>query len=149
MKLSTNSRYGLRAMVDLAANWAGEPVALCDIARRQHISESYLEQSFATLRRAGLVRSTKGAQGGYEPARSPQAIRAGAVLLALEGDLSIVSDSPVFHGDDPIQRCIRELVWDAVDLSILQAVDSVTLADMAGEYRRMRGDAQDLSNNSN
>lgn len=143
MKLSTNSRYGLRAMVDLAANYAGEPVCLRDIAQRQHISESYLEQAFASLRRAGLIRSTKGAQGGYEPAQEPETLQAGAILRVLEGDLSIVDDSPVYAGEDPVKRCIKENVWNAIDQSILHVANSVTLADLAEEYRRMRGNAQE------
>lgn len=143
MKLSTNSRYGLRAMVDLAANYEGDPVALRDIAKRQNISESYLEQAFATLRRAGLIRSVKGAQGGYIPAGNPENLKAGTILRALEGDLSIVDDSQVYTGDDPVKRCIKKHVWDAVDASVARVVDSVTLAELAGEYRRMRGNAQD------
>lgn len=141
MKLSTNSRYGLRAMVDLAANYGGEPLALGDIARRQCISESYLEQAFATLRKAGLVRSARGAQGGYAPAADPATIRVGDILRALEGDLSIVDDSPAFAGSDAIKRCVRQTVWDAIDRKITETVDSLTLAGLAEEYGRMRGNA--------
>jgi Rrf2 family cysteine metabolism transcriptional repressor len=143
MKLSTNSRYGLRAMVDLAANYTGEPVALCDIARRQQISESYLEQTFATLRKAGFIRSAKGAQGGYAPAGDPADIGVGAVLRVLEGELSIIDDSPVYAGNDPVKRCIKALIWDAIDRKVAETVDSVTLADLAKEYMRMRGNALD------
>lgn len=142
MKLSTNSRYGLRAMVDLAANYTGGPVALCDIATRQHISESYLEQAFATLRKSGLIKSVKGAQGGYTPAGSPESLKVGTILRVLEGDLSIVDDSPVYSGDDVIKRSIKRNVWNAVDASVARVVDSITLADLAQEYRRMRGNAQ-------
>jgi Rrf2 family protein len=130
-------------MVDLAANFAGEPVCLRGIAQRQRISESYLEQAFATLRKAGLIRSTKGAQGGYEPAQNPETLQAVTILRALEGDLSIVDDSPVYTGEDPIKRCIKENVWDAIDKSISHVANSVTLADLANEYRRMRGNAQE------
>jgi Rrf2 family cysteine metabolism transcriptional repressor len=145
MKLTTSSRYGLRAMVDLAANYKGEPVALCDIAKRQRISESYLEQSFATLRKAGLIRSAKGAQGGYIPTDNPENLKAGTILRVLEGSLSIIDDSPVYAGSDPIKRCIKEKIWDAVDRGVSHAVDSVTLADLAGEYSRMRGNAQEYN----
>jgi Rrf2 family transcriptional regulator, cysteine metabolism repressor len=145
MKLSTNSRYGLRAMVDLASHYNGVPLSLCAIAERQHISESYLEQAFSMLRKAGLIRSVKGAQGGYAPADAPEAICVGAVLRVLEGDLSIIDDSPAYTGGDLLQRCIKETIWDAIDSKITAAVDSVTLADLAREYRRMRGDA--LENN--
>jgi Rrf2 family cysteine metabolism transcriptional repressor len=145
MKLSTNSRYGLRAMVDLAANFNGEPVALRDIAQRQHISMSYLEQAFATLRKAGLIRSAKGARGGYIPAEDPEYLKAGTIIRALEGDLSIIDDSPVYDGGDFIKRRIKEKIWDAVDQSIARAVDAVSLASLAEEYKRMRGDAQEYA----
>lgn len=142
MKLSTNSRYGLRAMIDLAANCDGNPVSLRDIARRQNISENYLEQAFATLRRAGLIRSVKGAQGGYFPACSPESLKVGTILRVLEGNLSIIDVNQIYAGDDPIKRCIKKNVWDAVDAGITRVVDSVTLADLAAEYCRMRGNAQ-------
>ena len=141
MKLSTNSRYGLRAMVDLAANYGGEPVALRDIAKRQRISESYLEQAFSMLRKAGLLKSIKGALGGYAPACDPASLKVGAILRVLEGDLSIIGGGSVYNGSDPVKRCIKATVWDAADRKITDTVDSVTLADLAEEYKRMRGDA--------
>lgn len=143
MKLSTNSRYGLRAMADLAANYTGQPVALCEIAERQQISESYLEQAFATLRKARLIRSTKGAQGGYAPAVPPESLPVGTILRVLEGELAITDGSEAFCGTDPIRRCVKEMVWDAIDDRIAQVVDSVTLAELAQEYRRMRGNARE------
>jgi Rrf2 family transcriptional regulator, cysteine metabolism repressor len=144
MKLSTNSRYGLRAMVDLAANFGGAPVSLEAIASRQRVSESYLEQLFAMLRKAGLVKSAKGAQGGYLPAEKPDSVRVGAILRVLEGSLSIIDDSPAYTGCDPVKRCIKECVWDAVDQSIGRTLDAVTLGSLAAEYKRMRGDAQPM-----
>ncbi len=143
MKLTTNSRYGLRALVDLAAQNDDAPVALCDIAGRQRISESYLEQAFATLRRAGFVRSVKGAQGGYLLAHEPGRICAGDVLRALEGDLSIVEDSPAFAGGDAIKQVIRGSLWDLVDSKVSGLVDEITLEELVREYCRMRGNAQE------
>jgi Rrf2 family transcriptional regulator, cysteine metabolism repressor len=144
MKLSTNSRYGLRAMVDLAASYAGAPVSLSSIAERQLVSESYLEQLFAVLRKAGFVKSAKGAQGGYMPAEEPDSVRAGDILRVLEGDLSIIDDSPAYTGGDPVKRCIKARVWDEVNGQIARTLDSVTLGSLAEEYRRMRGDAQPM-----
>ncbi len=140
MKLSTNSRYGLRALVDLVANYDGAPVALCTIAARQQISESYLEQTFATLRRAGFVRSVRGAQGGYSLAVDPATTTAATVLRALEGSLSIAEDT-ANRGDDPVQRSIRQRLWNKVDEAI-ELTLNVTLSDLAKEHMRMRGDAQ-------
>jgi Rrf2 family transcriptional regulator, cysteine metabolism repressor len=142
MKLSTNSRYGLRAMVDLAANYAGAPVSLSALAARQSVSESYLEQLFSMLRKAGFVRSAKGAQGGYMPVEEPDGVRAGDILRILEGDLSIIDDSPAYCADDPVKRCIKERVWDVVNGQIARTLDSATLGGLAEDYRRMRGGAQ-------
>jgi Rrf2 family transcriptional regulator, cysteine metabolism repressor len=144
MKLSTNSRYGLRAMMDLAAHFTGSPVSLSSIAARQCVSESYLEQLFAVLRKAGFVRSAKGAQGGYTPAINPEGVRVGDLLRALEGDLRITDDSPAYTGDDSMKRCIRQDVWDKVNISIAQTLDGVSLGDLAEEYCRMRGSAQGM-----
>lgn len=84
MKISTKGRYGLRAMLDLALNSLGDHVALSNIAERQDISVSYLEQMFSVLRKAGLLKSVKGAQGGYVLADRPSQIKVGTILRALE-----------------------------------------------------------------
>lgn len=140
MKLTTNSRYGLRALVDLVANYHGTPVALCAIAARQCISESYLEQAFATLRKAGFVRSARGAFGGYYPAVDPAKTTAATVVRVLEGSLRII-DHGALQNDDPIKRSIRTLLWEPMDAAIVSTLD-ITLDQLAREYLRMRGDAQ-------
>lgn len=139
MKLSTNSRYGLRAMVDLAANYIDTPVALCAIAERQHISLSYLEQTFSMLRKAGLIKSFKGAQGGYALTNNADTITVAAILRILEGDLSIIDDSVVYCGLDPIKRCIKENIWDAINSKVATTLQSITLAQLAHDYQRMCG----------
>lgn len=141
MKLSTNSRYGLRAMVDLTANYSGVPLSLGGIAERQRLSLSYLEQAFSMLRKAGFVRGVRGAQGGYAPCLSAESVRVGDILRTLEGDLSIIEDGPTFAGTDAVKRCIKESIWDAIEKRIAQTVDSITLADLVEKYRRMRGNA--------
>jgi Rrf2 family protein len=141
MKMTTASRYGLRSLVDLVANYDGTPMTLSSIAERQQVSESYLEQTFAALRRAGFVQSARGARGGYVPASGLGSVTAATVLQVLEGNLSITENTPVFHGTDPIQRSIRALLWDPVDAAILKTLQ-VTLQELAQEYLRMRGDAQ-------
>ncbi len=130
MKLSTKGRYGLRAMADLAMNSDGQPVALMSIAKRQHLSDGYLESMFGAIRRAGLVRSMKGAGGGYVLARPACDISVGEVLYVLEGDLSIV-DEDVRAGDvTGLRRCIQKNVWDEVSRRINAVVDSVMLEDL-------------------
>lgn len=139
MKISTKGRYGLRSMVDLAVNSSGDHVSLCSIAERQNISENYLEQVFSTLRKAGLVKSVKGAQGGYVLADHPSNIKVGTILRALEGDLSVVDED--LEGDassqNSVQRCIKVNVWDKMNESIEKVVDSLTLEDLVNDYKRM------------
>ena len=90
MKISTRGKYGLRAMIDLALYSEQEAVSISSIALRQNISESYLEQLMAKLKKAGLVISTRGAQGGYRLALPMCEISVGHVLRALEGELRAV-----------------------------------------------------------
>lgn len=139
MKLSTKGRYGLRSMVDLAVHSAGEHVSLCNIAERQNISENYLEQVFSILRKAGLVKSVKGAQGGYILADHPSNIKVGTILRALEGDLSVVDEDleDDISGQNTIQKCIKVNVWDKMNESIAKVVDSLTLEDLVDEYNKM------------
>lgn len=142
MKLSTKGRYGLRAMVDLALNSSGDHVSLCNIAERQSISENYLEQVFSILRKAGLVRSVKGAQGGYILAEQPGDIKVGTILRALEGNLDVVEGE---NSDDSvagniIQRCIKINVWDRMNECLNEVADSITLEDLCNEYKKMKGD---------
>ena len=85
MKLTTKGRYGLRAVIDLAVYAKEEPVSLAEVAERQKISISYLEQLIAKLKKADIVKSTRGAQGGYTLAKAPEQISVGEILRALEG----------------------------------------------------------------
>lgn len=139
MKLSTKGRYGLRAMIDLAIHSNGEHVSLYSIAERQKISENYLEQVFATIRKAGLVKSIKGAQGGYILSNSPANIKIGSILRALEGNLSVVDEDADKTGEkkNTIQQCIKINVWDKMNQRINELVDSVTLEDMVNEYKKL------------
>ncbi|MCX8129312.1 MAG: RrF2 family transcriptional regulator [Clostridia bacterium] len=139
MKISTKGRYGLRAMVDIAANSKGEHVPLNTIAERQDISMNYLEQVFSVLRKAGLVKSVKGAQGGYTLSDTPATITVGSILRALEGDLSVVMDEEENGSENSIQHCLNIKVWKRLNESINDIVDSITLEDMAEEYKRMNG----------
>ena len=125
----------MRAMVDLAVNASVEHVALSAVAERQNISMNYLEQVFASLRKAGLVKSVKGAQGGYSLARKPVDIKVGDILRVLEGSLSVMDDSEIDYADNKsIQYCLKQNVWDRIDDSINSIVDSITLEDLVHEY---------------
>lgn len=139
MKISTRGRYGLRAMVDLALNAGDGHVALSAVAERQGISANYLEQVFAALRKAGLVKSIKGAQGGYVLAVRPDSIKVGDILRVLEGSLSVIDESESDYLNNPIQYCLKQKVWDKIDERINSIVDSITLEDLVSEYRRKNG----------
>lgn len=138
MKISTKGRYGLRAMVDLAVHSPKEHVSLNSIAERQDVSVSYLEQVFSVLRKAGLVNSIKGAQGGYVLGDEPRNIKVGTILRALEGDLIIVDDTKEAECDS-MQICIKKNVWDKINNCINVIVDSVTLSDLVEEYYKLNG----------
>ena len=90
MKLSTKGRYGVKAMVDLAIHYGGSPVSIKSISQRQNISEYYLEQLFSSLRKAKLIKSIRGAQGGYILSKNPNEITVGEVLRALEGESLLI-----------------------------------------------------------
>ena len=90
MKLSTKGRYGLRALIDLAQNGGEQPVSITSISTRQDISERYLEQLMSMLKKAGIVRSVRGAGGGYVLVKRLEDISVGDVLRALEGSLEPV-----------------------------------------------------------
>lgn len=135
MKLSTKGRYGLRAMVDLAQYGAEEPVAITGIASRQDISERYLEQLMSMLKKAGLVKSIRGATGGYMLGKKPEAISVGDVLRALEGSLEAV-ECGAFHpekGCASSGNCVTKYVWQQVNDSIRNTVDSITLEQLVKE----------------
>ncbi len=139
MKISTKGRYGLRAMLDIAVNSAGDHVALNSIADRQEVSESYLEHVFSMLKKAGLVKSIKGAQGGYMLTDKPSNISVGQVLRALEGDLSVVDETEDVGNKKSMEYCISNTVWKKINAGIKQVVDSITLEQLADEYKKMNG----------
>ncbi len=134
MQISTRGRYGLRAMVDLAMHTQEGPLALRVIAERQGISESYLEQVFTSLRKAGLVRASRGAQGGYELVRKAVEITAGDVLRALEGPIApvlCVESEPFAKQCEREKECITRQFWQDLKDTIDRFLDATTLQDLA------------------
>lgn len=140
MKISTRGRYGVRAMYDLATQYGEGPVPLKGIAERQGISEHYLEQLIAPLRKAGLVKSLRGVSGGYELARAPDRITVGDIIRVLEGPIAPVdcvnedeSQSATCEHPD---GCITRRIWAKVRDSISEVLDSISLADLLVEVQR-------------
>ena len=133
MKLSTKGRYGLRAVVDLALHQEEEAVSLSSIAERQHISMSYLEQLIARLKKAGIVGSVRGAQGGYMLAKPAGEISVGEILRALVGSLNPV-DCAALTGDGEtcmsFGGCVTKYVWQRITDSINSTVDSISLEQL-------------------
>jgi Rrf2 family cysteine metabolism transcriptional repressor len=129
VKLSTKGRYGVKALFDLASQQGAGPVSLKSIAERQGLSEHYLEQLAAPLRKAGLVSSVRGAQGGYVLGRPPEKITIGDILRVLEGPIGF-SDEDAQGPNPSIADIVTQQVWDQVTKAIVEVVDQVTLADL-------------------
>lgn len=140
MKISTKGRYALRLMIDLAMNSVGEPVSLKDVAKRQGISEKYLEQIISVLNRAGYVKSIRGAQGGYLLRRAPEEYTVGMILRLTEGSLAPVTC--VEDGDFPCERqenCVTVILWKKINDAINSVVDSITLQDLVDWQNEKNG----------
>ena len=139
MKLSTKGRYAVMALVDLAANAAGKPVVLADIAERQEISLSYLEQLFAKLRRGGLVKSVRGPGGGYLLASQPSETRIADIILAVDEPIRATRCQP----GQPVgcrgnqSRCQTHDLWEELGNQIYLYLSSVTVDDVIS--RRVLG----------
>lgn len=135
MRLSTRGHYGLKAMFDLAQHYGSGPISLKTVAERQNLSDHYLEQLMAMLRKSGLVKSMRGAQGGYVLAREPSEIKVGDVIRALEGPIApVYCVSEKNPGScDEADHCITRTVWARVRDGLAQVLDSISLADMCRE----------------
>lgn len=135
MKMSTKSRYGLRALADLAAEGSTVPVPLSRIAERQKLSLKYLEQEFASLKKAGFVRSVKGSQGGYLLAIPANEIIIAEVIKQLEGDLLLV-DEPIAEAEQtPLRRCLYDALWQPLNTSLELEMQSLDLAQLVEEWQ--------------
>ncbi len=138
MKLSTKGRYGVRAMIDLASHYRHGPCVLKDMAKRIDVSNKYLEQLISLLRTAGLVRSVRGAHGGYMLARDPKDIRVSDVIQVLEGSISLVDciDDPEIC--EKTEHCAAHDLWAQIKDLMESVLESVTLQNMA-ERQRQKG----------
>ena len=141
LKLTTRGRYGVAAMAELAARQEeAVPIRLRDIASSQSLSESYLEQLLLVLRRAGLVRSARGAQGGYSLAKDADQITVGDILRVLEGPIAPVaclSDNGLSAqacSRDHYERCGTRAVWARLARCMGRVLDSVTLSDLVDNH---------------
>ena len=142
MKLSTRGRYAVMAMADLARIENGKPVTLADIATRQEISLSYLEQLFAQLRRAGLVTSMRGPGGGYKLAHAASDTRISDIILAVDEPIKVTRCDPTTNSGcrSAGGRCLTHDLWDELGRQINMFLSTVSLDDVIN--RRVLGTAQ-------
>ena len=138
MKISTKGRYALRMMIDLAEHENCGYVALKDIAERQNISKKYLEQIIPIFNKSGVLRTNRGAQGGYMLAKSPDKYTVGEILRLTEGTLVPVDCA----SDDPVEcprscDCAMLSVWKGLGKVINEYLDSITLRELADRQREL------------
>lgn len=135
MKISTKTRYGMRFMIDLAQHQGEGCVALKDVAERQGISKKYLEQVVAPLAAAGLLRVTRGYQGGYELARAPEKITLADVVSASEDGLELLDCMSGVVVCDRRDRCLSQRIWGGLEQAIRDYLANITLAEAADDER--------------
>jgi len=140
--LSTKGRYGVRAAFDLAMHFGEGPIPLKSIAERQNISDPYLEQLIAMLRRDGLVNSVRGAQGGYMLSRNPSQISVGDIIRSLEGPMAPAECVLDDHDKECINAdyCVTRILWEKIKDSINNVINSISLQDMVEDYKRIGKD---------
>lgn len=132
MKLTTKGRYAVTAMLDLALHFDKGAVTLADIARRQGISLSYLEQLFAKLRRSGLVDSVRGPGGGYNLAMAPSKITVAEIVVAINENIDATrcGGEKNCHGE---QTCLTHQLWEDLSGRIFDFLHGITLADLVSK----------------
>jgi len=134
MKISTKGRYALEAITDLAIHAGMNYESIRSIAERRRMSDNYLEQIFLLLRKAGVVESVRGPQGGYRIARELESITAGDVLHAVEGRMAPVHCLDSTLGEEPCKkedRCVTRRIWLRMMLEMDAVLGQVTIADLA------------------
>ena len=143
MKISPTGRYALRLMMDVAASSGAGYVSLKDVAARQDISVKYLEQIAGTLSKAGMLRSSRGSQGGYQLTRPPEEYSLGDILRLTEGDLAPVAclEGPENHCER-CDACPTLDFWSGLYAVVNEYIDRFTLADLLAEQEKKRGAAK-------
>jgi Rrf2 family protein len=135
MKLSTRTRYGIRAALELAGNESGKPLQLKIIAQRQDISIKYLEQLMSALRSGGVIRSVRGARGGYVLAKPPNQIKLIDVFYCLEGPVITTECVEDIDYCERAAECAARLLWVQVQEAIKNVLQSVTLQDLVDKVK--------------
>ena len=140
MRLSTQSRYGVRAIFDIAYHSEGLDTQVKDIARRQGISQRYLEQIFQKLKRGGIVGSKRGPSGGYFLSKNPEDITVGEVIRITEGDIAPVLCIDPEDSNQPCERsggCVTQIIWNEAGNKLKEYFDSITIKDLCKRAKEM------------
>ena len=143
MKLSTKSEYGLRAMLNIAMNGSGGATSIANISKKEGISVAYLEQLLNKLRREGLIESIRGPKGGYLLSKDTGSITVGDIVKTLEGSLYPAHCVAAQKGSQGICKksngCVPKLVWLKLAKTISDCLDSITLAELCNEAKKIKG----------
>mgnify|MGYP001482832506 CR=1 FL=1 len=130
MKLSTKVRYGTRAMLDLACHYGDKPVLLRDISQRQEISQKYLDRILSSLKAAGLVKTWRGAKGGYSLSEHPSKVTIKQIAEALEGPLRLVECITNKNFCQRVGSCVTHDIWDELNKAMVTVLKTTTLEDL-------------------
>jgi len=146
MRITTTSRYGVRALFDVAYHGGGQPTQIKDISRRQKISQRYLEQIFNKLLKAGLLKSRRGPRGGYMLSRDPSEITVGEIITAAQGPIVPVrclAQDAKRKECEVIQGCITRHIWKQTQQLLVDYYNSVSISDLCTMARK-QGVSRDL-----
>jgi Rrf2 family transcriptional regulator, cysteine metabolism repressor len=147
MRISTKGEYGIRALIELARRYGDGYIQSSEIAAQRHIPENYLFQLLITLRKAGLIRSRRGPQGGHMLARPPERITLAEAVMALEGpfspalcvDESVADDCPM-HA-----QCVMRAVWQRITDSARQILDETNFGALCAQEAALRAQAEPVA----
>lgn len=137
MFLSTRSRYGLRALIDLSAHYTGKPVLLRDIAQRENLSVRYLENIFSKLKTAGIIKSSRGKGGGFYPARDLNDIRLIDIVDVLEGNTSVSACVDIPACCKRSDMCVAREVWFSLNENLRKFLATITIDGLVEKYNKM------------
>ncbi|MGL6015682.1 MAG: RrF2 family transcriptional regulator [Selenomonadaceae bacterium] len=139
MKISAKGRYGLAAMSYIAQNYrTGSPITIISIAEKLGISKIYLEQVFSLLKRAGLVTSIKGAQGGYQLVKAPSAITVYDILGAIELALVEKAEDTVKEQAPALDKALQRAVFEVIDSTLQEKLQAISLQDILNETEKQK-----------
>ncbi|MFP3154299.1 Rrf2 family transcriptional regulator [Lachnospiraceae bacterium ZAX-1] len=137
MRISVKARYGISSMICIAQSYnTGECITIISLAEKLKISKIYLEQVFSLLKRAGLVTSTKGSQGGYQLARMPSNISTFDVLSAIENALFERAEATVLESQKSIENAMQKNIFEPLDTCVADTLSSISLADLVAEVEK-------------